>query len=201
LTYPAIYFIEQLDLKNKVVLEFGSGASTLYFSRRCKSVISYETSRYWYNLFYQKLSPNCLMHFVSKDFWKNVLQHESSDKLNDLFAHDCLHIFEPESGASSTSVYDIILNLKSADVILIDGGPRNTTMSLVAKYCKSGALVIIDNTDAAHNQLGLEFMESSQFLRIPFWGIGPINTWEWETSIYFKAKCDSLNSKWRTLFE
>jgi hypothetical protein len=111
LTYPAIYFIELLDLSNKVVMEFGSGASTLYFSRRSKSVISYETSKYWHNLFEEKLGPNCLMHFVSKDFMEELLSHESSNKLNDLFVHDCLHNFEPECGTNSTSVYDIILNL------------------------------------------------------------------------------------------
>jgi hypothetical protein len=92
-------------------MEFGSGASTLYFSRRSKSVISYETSKYWHNLFEEKLGPNCLMHFVSKDFMEELLSHESSNKLNDLFVHDCLHNFEPECGTNSTSVYDIILNL------------------------------------------------------------------------------------------
>lgn len=45
----AIILLDELLTKDMRVLEFGSGGSTLFFSRRAKSVLSYESVRGWYN--------------------------------------------------------------------------------------------------------------------------------------------------------
>lgn len=47
-TYPAIEYLNQLDLSHMRVLEFGSGGSTLYWARRAASVVSVEDSKSWY---------------------------------------------------------------------------------------------------------------------------------------------------------
>lgn len=47
-TYPAYEFINSLDLKNKTVFEWGSGHSTVYWSKKCKSVTSVEDNKEWY---------------------------------------------------------------------------------------------------------------------------------------------------------
>lgn len=49
LTPESIYFLEGLLKSNPnfEVLEFGCGGSTLFFSRRCKKVVSYETQPKW----------------------------------------------------------------------------------------------------------------------------------------------------------
>lgn len=54
-TYPAIEYISQLDLQDKIIFEWGSGESTLYFSERCKRIISIEHDR----LFYERVEK-CL---------------------------------------------------------------------------------------------------------------------------------------------
>lgn len=44
--------VEELDKilkKEMTVLEFGAGKSTLYFSDKCKSVVSFETDEKWYS--------------------------------------------------------------------------------------------------------------------------------------------------------
>lgn len=48
-TYPAISFLEQLNLRNMIVLEYGSGNSTLYWSKRCKEIVSVEDNHKWIN--------------------------------------------------------------------------------------------------------------------------------------------------------
>jgi hypothetical protein len=40
-TYPAIHFISQLNLKDKDVLEWGSGYSSKYFASICKKCYQY----------------------------------------------------------------------------------------------------------------------------------------------------------------
>jgi hypothetical protein len=47
LTYPAIAFLDGLNLSNKSVFEFGSGYSTAYFNRRAKSVVTVEHNPEW----------------------------------------------------------------------------------------------------------------------------------------------------------
>src|SRR5258708_8665484 len=39
-TYPSIEYINQLDLTEVSMLEWGIGSSTLYFATRCKKIIS-----------------------------------------------------------------------------------------------------------------------------------------------------------------
>ena len=48
LTLGAIVALERLVNSQMNILEFGSGGSTLFFSRRCKSVKSYEMNEAWY---------------------------------------------------------------------------------------------------------------------------------------------------------
>jgi hypothetical protein len=57
-TYPAIEYLNQLDLSHMRVLEFGSGASTLYWARRTKHVVSIEDSKSWYERMKPQLPSN-----------------------------------------------------------------------------------------------------------------------------------------------
>ena len=44
----AVHLLDQLLTEDMRVLEFGSGGSTLFFSKRVKSVLSYESSLKWF---------------------------------------------------------------------------------------------------------------------------------------------------------
>jgi 16S rRNA G966 N2-methylase RsmD len=48
-TYPSIQYLDQLDLSEKTIFEWGSGNSSLYFSRLCKNIISVENNFEWFN--------------------------------------------------------------------------------------------------------------------------------------------------------
>jgi hypothetical protein len=68
LSYPAIFYLEQLDLGGCAVLEFGSGQSTRYWSRHAKSVLSVETDKIWFDLVSPTLPENSeLLYFDSKE--------------------------------------------------------------------------------------------------------------------------------------
>lgn len=57
-TYPAIDFIKQLDLRELTVFEYGAGASTLFWSRRAKQVVSTENDREWFEEIASSSAPN-----------------------------------------------------------------------------------------------------------------------------------------------
>lgn len=48
LTYPALDFLSNLDISGARVFEYGSGASTLYWQRRCAQVVSVEKESDWH---------------------------------------------------------------------------------------------------------------------------------------------------------
>jgi hypothetical protein len=56
-TYPAIAFLEQLELRAVHVFEFGSGNSSLFFLERVQSVTSVEDDPAWYASVSQRARP------------------------------------------------------------------------------------------------------------------------------------------------
>jgi hypothetical protein len=48
LTYPFMDFFESHDISDFLLIEFGSGNSTLYFEKKFKKVISFETNTDWH---------------------------------------------------------------------------------------------------------------------------------------------------------
>jgi len=48
-TYPSIEFIDQFDLTNKNIFEWGCGNSSVFFSNRCSKIKSIEHDEDWYN--------------------------------------------------------------------------------------------------------------------------------------------------------
>jgi len=58
LTYPFIDFIENLDLSDCSVFEFGSGSSTFWWSERVKNVVSVEMDSSWFDFIYSRRPSN-----------------------------------------------------------------------------------------------------------------------------------------------
>ena len=93
-TYPAIEYLNQIDLSHMRVLEFGSGFSTLYWARRTKSVVSIEDNKSWYERMKPKLPGNVTyIHAPTHDDIVRAaseLQQEFDLIINDgLYRYDC----------------------------------------------------------------------------------------------------------------
>lgn len=78
-TYPAIEYLKQLDFSNKTIFEYGSGNSTLFWARRCKTVVSVEDSRSWYDKIKGKLPDNVEYHLMEeeKEYIKAIHQYSN----------------------------------------------------------------------------------------------------------------------------
>lgn len=63
-TYPTIHFLETKDLRDKTVLEFGAGYSTLWWASHVKSVVAFEDNRGWYDRLLAKVPPNVKLVYV-----------------------------------------------------------------------------------------------------------------------------------------
>ncbi len=67
MTYPAIEYLNQLDLRDMRVLEWGSGNSSRYFSARAKEVISIEHNKEWFDSLQNTLASNQKIYFSELD--------------------------------------------------------------------------------------------------------------------------------------
>lgn len=58
-TYPAIEYLQQLDLSGRTVFEYGSGNSTLFWASRADRVISVDDEEHWSRSVRSRVPSNC----------------------------------------------------------------------------------------------------------------------------------------------
>ncbi len=63
-TYPAIEFLEQFDLSDKTVFEWGCGNSSLFYAARTKAVTSVEHDNTWYDQMLPIIKGNQELKYV-----------------------------------------------------------------------------------------------------------------------------------------
>lgn len=74
ITYPAIEFISQFDFSSKLVFEYGSGNSTLFWAKRVKHLTSVESDPLWYEHMADKIPANVeyMLHTDSADYAESI---------------------------------------------------------------------------------------------------------------------------------
>ena len=65
-TYPAIEYLKQFDFSDKIVFEYGSGNSSVFWAQRAKEVIAVESDRKWFEYVSKIRSPNLLLMLEEK---------------------------------------------------------------------------------------------------------------------------------------
>jgi hypothetical protein len=202
ITFPAIDFLETLELREVSIVEFGAGASTVYFALRSRSVVAYEfDSKYFSDIsVLSKDFPNTKIFNHDPSDTKNISQtiylseFEIDKQLESCLDEDLKRFNIDASLILKAGLFDSASrNISNADLIFIDGGPRNSALALVARFAKESAIVIVDNSEQDYIRLGIEILSSVGFYEIPFAGIGPLNPYKWQTSFFVK-NLESLSS-------
>ena len=76
-TYPAIEYLNQLNFSNKFVFEYGSGNSSLFWSKRCHNITSVEHNEEWYKTVKSNQQSNQKLLLKTDKF--NYVQSIGSD--------------------------------------------------------------------------------------------------------------------------
>ena len=156
-TYGAIHFLTSRINKDQTVCEYGSGNSTIWFSKKVGKVLSIEHDQNWYHQTKDRISEESNIDYMLRDL---------------------------DSGLYGTE----ILNYQKAfNVIVIDGRERITCTKNALGALKDDGVIIWDNSDRVEYAEAYSFLLSNGFKRIDFWGLGPINTYSWCTSIFYRA--------------
>lgn len=128
-SYAAIDFLEGFLRPSMTVCEYGSGGSTLFFSRRVKSVYSIEDNQKWFDLVSQRLQQkgvnNVALKLCPFDF-KNPVGFEHSEYLRAL----------PD---------------EKFDVIVVDGSEewtqvRPACFERAEQRVKEGGIIVVDDS-------------------------------------------------------
>ena len=154
-TYPATDYLKPLISPKMKVFEYGSGFSTLWWSKRVSEVVSCEHDQERYAYLSQQLPPNVdyRLHPLTVD------------------------------GEYSKCIKNTAQNF---DVCVIDGRDRVNCAKYAIESLSNWGIIIWDNSDREEYKLGYQLLSQNNFRRIDFWGLGPVNSYSWCTSIFYR---------------
>lgn len=82
-----------------------------------------------------------------------------------------------------------ILEFKDTlDVVIIDGRHRVDCAENAVIALNHEGVVVWDNSDRAEYQAGYDYLIEKGFKRIDFWGLGPLNSYQWCTSLFYRTE-------------
>lgn len=147
MTYPAIEFLEKNLNKNQVIFEFGCGASTLFFAKRVKKVVSLETNPRWEKIV-KKMTVDCRLTTVDITLMPDGLENNSYEN----FAKNCGEKF---------------------DFIIVDSLKRFECAKNSINALKSGGSIILDDSERPNYKKIFNFFAENNFKKTDFFGIAP----------------------------
>ena len=72
------------------------------------------------------------------------------------------------------------------DVVVIDGRERVACARAAAAALTPGGVIVWDNSDRERYASGYAHLQQLGFKRLDFWGMGPVNTDGWCTSVFYR---------------
>jgi len=150
LNVPTIAFLEYVVNKDSVILEFGSGSSTLWFAKRSECIISYESEKKW---------------------WEVVAKEATERGVGNLDIR-----FEPRYWEYFEKQLEKDMEF---DIILIDGAEhvnaRESCIRKAWKYLAKGGYFVVDDTHKERYRKEVKFIdgwgwEKWEMTGKDFWG-------------------------------
>lgn len=183
-TFKAIKWLNSYLKPEMKIFEYGSGGSTIFFTKRVKSLVSVEHDENWYR-FVSNLLERMQLSNVTYILSKPIKVAKSKKDVAN--PDDYSSGFKEYHGLDfSGYVKEIDKYLDASfDLIIIDGRARPACIKHAIRKLKHGGVIILDNVDRKRYNLA-ETQYLSNFKSKHFFGIGPYNTIPWETAIYFK---------------
>jgi hypothetical protein len=110
-TYPAIDYLFQFDFSNKIIFEYGSGNSTVFWNKIAKKVYSVEDNEDWYKKTKKKLKKTTV-YMLEKNREKYINSLEKMTKKADVIIVD--------GSYRHSCIKKAIKNIKSTGMIIVD---------------------------------------------------------------------------------
>ena len=192
MTYPAIQFLKDVVSKENKVFEYGSGYSTMFFSKVAGEVVSVEHDKEWVN-YIKDTAPTAIIHHVAENAPVHTEAQTLVDEFKDTFPqirtdlqhHDFKHgLINNEFAGYASTIYNYPKG--HFDIVVLDGMARSLTGILAVERIADNGLIILDNSDRWHYNMLQQYLSNKGFGRIDFWGPGFNSHEAWCTSVFAK---------------
>lgn len=169
INYNSIDHLKKFVNKNKIVLEYGSGASSVWFSKRCKKLISIEHDELFYSKLKKIKKKNNLKfkYFLTKP--QNKIDKYNSKRIKNYSFKN--YIFKPNA-----------LGIKF-DIIFIDGRSRIECLKNSLNLLKKRGVIVFDNSDRREYK---NYLNSLKLKKKVFKGLCPGLPFKSETTFFLK---------------
>jgi hypothetical protein len=155
-TYPAIDFLHQRDFRDKAVLEFGGGQSTIWWAARANHVLTIEEDEAWFKRIASEAPTNASVHHLAVDGGTRAI----------------------------VEIRQLVGNLhpEPFDVVVIDGHLRCELVCFALEKLSPSGAIIFDNAEGYgfYNETKWRSLQ-----RIDFYGFAPGVSLRHCTSILF----------------
>ncbi|WP_340077649.1 hypothetical protein [Leptobacterium sp. I13] len=158
MNYAVIDFLSKKLNKSLHLFEYGSGFSTIYFSKRTASVTSVEYNKSWY------------------DKVLDLIKEHTNAKV---------HYYPLDDGY--ISAIQKIDASKKYDVIIIDGRKRVHCALNSYPSLKDNGVLLVDDTHRAYYQDIFDFYTQKGYNQITFTGMKPTGTEYEATTLFYKT--------------
>jgi hypothetical protein len=195
-TYPAIRFLQGIVRPDLRVLEYGTGNSTLWWAQRVQQVVSVEHDPAWAARVRKAALPNVELREVTMDAPLDYTRFEILRQGFFAAGHDGGATADPlrnyragllNAGYIAYAAVALAFSPGHFDVIVVDGMARSLTAWIAARQVHPNGIVVFDNADRHEYQHGYDALTAAGFRRFDFWGAGPINSYEWCTSVFLRS--------------
>jgi hypothetical protein len=189
-TYPALRFLEKELTPDLALFEYGGGQSTIYWHEKLRYVATVEHDPDFVDHIRQSVPEGSELHLIGEgeelsekqQRWSGLAPHIDdpqrsqrafrSGQLNSVFQAYALKLLEYEQ--------------ETFDVVVVDGMARVLSTWAAIQHFDRGGFIVFDNSDRDFYSQAYGMLESAGYRRIDFWGLGPVNPYEWCTSVFYR---------------
>ena len=181
ITFSAERFLRKILRKDMIVFEYGSGSSTLYFSRRVAQVFSIEHHRGWFENIQKTLEEQ-----ATKNVDNKLIEPETLDgnRVTGYISWNPLY-----KGISFESYVKSIDAFPDGyfDAVIIDGRARTDCIAHAKNKIKKGGYLVVDNSERTYYFNGNDFLsDEKEWKSYHFTGSVPYSFEYSKTSFYRK---------------
>ncbi len=178
MTYGAIDWLSKNLTKNMSLFEWGSGGSTLFFSKYVRQVITIEHDSAWYHNVVQILDKKEI-----KNASINLIEPVQTPGIDKRYMSTGRE-YEGYSFEKYVRMIDSHPD-ESFDVVVVDGRARTGCMMRAISKIRKGGILLLDNSERDEYRDGWDLVQAWKNIKI--WGPGPYNNYPWETRIWRKG--------------
>jgi len=182
ITFGAERFMRKILRKDMMVFEYGSGSSTLYFSRRVARVFSTEHHQDWFERVRQALDNKEINNADCR-----LIKHESLDTNQVTGYLSWHHLYKGKSFESYVKSIDTFPD-GYFDVVMVDGRARTDCIAHAKNKIKRGGYLVVDNSERKYYFNGNDFLsDRNEWKAYHFIGPTPYSFQFSKTSFFQKS--------------